>query len=110
VNGKLTLGENIADLAGLAAAHDAWRASLGDAEPPRAGALDGEQQFFVAYAQTWQVKMREQTLRRRLIVDGHAPGPYRALTVRNLDPWYAAFGVDPGDALYLPPEGRVRVW
>jgi putative endopeptidase len=110
VDGKLTLGENIADLAGLAAAYDAWRASLGGATPPRVGDLDGEQQFFVAYAQTWQTKPREAALRRQLLTDGHAPGRYRALTVRNLDPWYAAFDVQPGDALYLAPGERVRVW
>jgi predicted metalloendopeptidase len=110
VNGKLTLGENIADLAGLAAAYDAWRSSLGGAEPPRVAGLDGDQQFFVAYAQTWQAKFREASLRRRLITDGHAPAQSRALTVRNLDPWYAAFDVEPGDALYLAPGDRVQVW
>jgi putative endopeptidase len=110
VNGKLTLGENIADLAGLAAAYDAWRSSLGGAEPPRVAGLDGDQQFFVAYAQTWQAKFREASLRRRLITDGHAPAQYRALTVRNLDPWYAAFDVEPHDALYLAPGDRVQVW
>jgi putative endopeptidase len=110
VDGKLTLGENIADLAGLAAAYDAWRTSLGGTKPPRVGGLDGEQQFFVAYAQTWQTKPREVALRRQLLTDGHAPGRYRALTVRNLDPWYAAFDVQPRQALYLAPAERVRVW
>jgi putative endopeptidase len=110
VNGKLTLGENIADLAGLAATYDAWRASLGDAAPPRVGGLDGDQQFFVSYAQTWQTKMREPALRRQLMTDGHSPAVYRALTVRNLDAWYAAFAVEPGQALYLAPPERVRVW
>lgn len=110
VNGKLTLGENIADLAGLAAAYDGWRAALGSAPAPILDGLTGEQQFFVSYAQTWQSKAREESLRRRIATDGHAPGPYRALTVRNLDAWYAAFGVQPGQALYLAPEERVRVW
>ena len=110
VNGKLTLSENIADLAGLAAAYDAWRVSLGGAAPPRVGALDGEQQFFVGYAQTWQTKEREVALRRQLLTDGHAPARYRALAVRNLDPWYAAFDVQPGQALFLAPEARVKVW
>ena len=109
VNGKLTLSENIADLAGLAAAYDAWRASLADA-PPTVGGLGGEQQFFLAYAQTWQTKEREAALRRQLLTDGHAPARYRALTVRNLDPWYPAFDVQSGQALYLAPPDRVRVW
>jgi putative endopeptidase len=110
VNGKLTLSENIADLAGLAAAYDAWRASLGGAALPRVDGLDGEQQFFVGYAQTWQTKTREVALRRQLLTDGHAPDRFRAVTVRNVDPWYAAFDVQPGDALYLAPADRVRVW
>jgi putative endopeptidase len=110
VNGKLTLSENIADLAGLAAAYDAWRASLGGPAPPRVDGLDGEQQFFVGYAQTWQTKTREVALRRQLLTDGHAPDRFRAVTVRNVDPWYAAFDVQPGEALYLAPADRVRVW
>jgi putative endopeptidase len=111
VNGKLTLGENLADLAGLAASYDAWRAAVGsDAAAPASDGLTGEQQFFVAFAQTWQTKAREEALRRRIATDGHAPGQYRALTVRNLDAWYAAFGVKPGQAQYLAPEARVRVW
>ena len=110
VNGKLTLGENIADLAGLAAAYDAWRASLGGEPAPVVQGLSGEQQFFIAYAQAWRGKQREPALRHQLIVDGHAPAQYRAATVRNLDAWYEAFGVQPGDALYLEPRERVRVW
>ena len=110
VNGKQTLSENIADLAGLAAAHDAWRASLGGAAATAVDGLSGEQQFFVSYAQSWQSKEREAVLRRQILTDGHAPARYRALTVRNLDPWYAAFEVKAGQALYLPPDGRVRVW
>ncbi|HWO07844.1 MAG TPA: M13-type metalloendopeptidase, partial [Polyangiaceae bacterium] len=97
-------------LAGLAAAHDAWVASLNGTTPPEAQGLSGEQQFFVAYAQAWRNKQREPTLRQQLIVDGHAPAQYRAATVRNLDPWYAAFGVQPGAKLYLEPSRRVRVW
>jgi predicted metalloendopeptidase len=110
VNGKLTLGENIADLAGIAAAYDGWRASLGGAAPPVVDGLTGDQQFFVSFAQVWQSKMREATLRRRILTDGHSPGQYRALTVRNVDAWYAAFDVKPGQALFLAPEERVRVW
>ena len=110
VNGKLTLGENIADLAGLAAAHDAWVATLGGAPAPEADGFSGEQQFFLAFAQAWRGKQREATLRQQLIVDGHAPQEYRAATVRNLDAWYEAFDVKPGAALYLEPSQRVRVW
>ena len=110
VNGKLTLGENIADIAGLAAAYDAYRASLGGKEAPVIDGFTGDQRFFIAYAQAWATKMREETLRGRIATDGHAPGQYRALTVRNLDAWYKAFDVKEGDKLYLPPEKRVKVW
>lgn len=110
VKGKQTLGENIADLAGLAASYDAWRRALRGKPGPRALGLTGDQQFFVSYGQTWRRKTREPALRNQILTDGHAPGQYRALTVRNLDPWYPAFGVRPGDALYLAPADRVRVW
>ena len=110
VNGKLTLGENIADVAGLAAAYDGWRASLKGKEPGVIDGYSGDQRFFIAYAQAWATKMREETLRGRIATDGHAPGMYRALTVRNLDAWYKAFDVQPGDKLYLAPEQRVKVW
>jgi putative endopeptidase len=110
VNGKLTLGENIADLAGLAASHDAWLASLGGQPAPVVGGMTGEQQFFIAFGQIWRGKRREQMLRQQLITDGHAPEQYRSATVRNLDAWYEAFDVKPGQALYLEPRERVRVW
>ena len=110
VNGRQTVSENIADLAGLAAAHDAWRQSLHGRAPPVIGGLTGEQRFFISYAQSWRRKFREADLRRRLVADGHAPGEFRADTVRNLDAWYAAFDVRPGRKLYLAPAGRVRMW
>lgn len=110
VNGKLTLGENIADVAGLAAAYDAYIASLNGKPSPVIGGFTGEQRFFIGYTQTWATKMREQALRARIATDGHAPGQYRALTVRNLDAWYAAFDVKPEDKLYLAPEKRVKIW
>jgi len=110
VNGKLTLGENIADVAGLQAAYDAYRASLTGKEAPVIGGFTGDQRFFIAYAQTWATKMRDEALRQRVATDGHAPGMYRALTVRNLDAWYKAFDVKPGDKLYLKPEDRVKIW
>ena len=110
VNGKLTLGENIADVAGLAAAYDAYRASLGGKEAPVIDGFTGDQRFFIAYAQAWATKMRDAALRARIATDGHAPGNYRALTVRNNDAWYAAFNVQPTDKLYLAPDKRVKVW
>ena len=110
VNGKLTLGENIADVAGLQAAYDAYRASLNGKEAPVIDGFTGDQRFFIAYAQTWATKMRDEALRARIATDGHAPGMYRALTVRNLDAWYKAFDVKEGDTLYLAPDKRVRVW
>lgn len=110
VNGHQTLGENIADLAGLAASYDAWQASLGGKPAPEINGLSGDQQFFLAYAQSWCTYMRDAALRQRLINDGHAPAIYRALTVRNIDAWYKAFPVKEGDKLYLAPDKRVRVW
>jgi predicted metalloendopeptidase len=110
VNGALTLGENIADVAGLQAAYDAYRASLGGREAPVIDGLTGDQRFFIAYTQTWASKYRDAALRQRIATDGHAPGMFRALTVRNIDGWYEAFGVQASDAQYLVPEARVRVW
>jgi putative endopeptidase len=103
VNGTLTLSENIADVAGLSAAYDAYRA-LGHATP------DGDRAFFLSFAQAWKSKWREPLARQLLLTDGHAPDEFRADTVRNLDGWYEAFGVKPGERLYLAPPDRVRVW
>ncbi len=110
VNGKQTLSENIADVAGIAAAHDGWRRRSRGKEPPALSGFSGEQQFFLAYAQNWRSKIREPMARQRLVTDGHAPDHYRAATVRNVDAWYSAFAVKPGQQLYLSPEQRVRVW
>ncbi|HYE24955.1 MAG TPA: M13 family metallopeptidase, partial [Clostridia bacterium] len=110
INGQLTLAENIADVAGIAAAYDGYRASLGGKEAPVQGGFTGDQQFFIAYAQNWANKPREATLRQQVMTDGHSPGQYRALTVRNIDAWYSAFDVKPGAQLYLSPEERVRIW
>ncbi|HTG78188.1 MAG TPA: M13-type metalloendopeptidase, partial [Sphingomicrobium sp.] len=107
---KLTLGENIADVAGLQAAYEAYRASLNGKEPPVIDGFTGDQRFFIAYAQSWATKMRDEQLKARIATDGHAPGQYRALTVRNVDAWYKAFNVQPGDKLYLAPDKRVKVW
>ena len=110
VNGKLTLGENIADLAGLTAAYEAYRRSQGGRPAPKADGFTDDQQFFISFEQSWREKVREPALRNQVLTDGHAPGEYRALTVRNLDPWYSAFHVKPEQALYLKPEERVRIW
>jgi putative endopeptidase len=110
VKGEQTLGENIADVAGLSAAYDAYRASLGGKPGPEFSGYDSDQQFFISYAQTWRLKTREAALRQQLLTDGHAPAQYRALTVRNLDAWYPAFDVKEGDKLYLAPKDRVKVW
>jgi endothelin-converting enzyme/putative endopeptidase len=108
VNGKQTLGESIADLAGLSAAYDGYKAS-GQGAPPLDG-FSGDQQFFMAFAQNWGENVREATLRQQVMTDGHPPGEYRADTVRNIDAWYSAFEVKPGEKLYLAPEERVRIW
>jgi predicted metalloendopeptidase len=110
VNGKQCLSENIADLAGLAAAYDAWKAGLGGQPAPVVDGLSGDQQFFLSFGQSWQTKTRDAALRAEIATDGHAPPQYRAITVRNLDAWYAAFDVSPNDTLFLTPEARVRVW
>jgi len=110
VNGRLTLGENIADVAGLSAAYDAYRHSLGGKDAPTIDGFTGDQRFFLAHAQVWATKMREETLRQRVLTDGHTPGQFRALTGRNLDAWYSAFNVKPGQKLYLAPDKRVKVW
>jgi putative endopeptidase len=110
VNGKQTLSENIADVAGLSVAYDAWHLSLRGKPTPPTTPFSAEQQFFLAFAQSWREKQREAALRDQLVVDGHAPAEYRADTVRNLDAWYDAFSVKPGQKLYLAPDQRVRVW
>jgi putative endopeptidase len=110
VNGKQTIGENIADVAGLAAAYDAWKVSLGGTAAPMVDGLTGDQQFFLGYGQSWAHKEREAQLRHQLMTDVHAPARYRADTVRNLSQWYPAFEVEPGDKLYLAPADRVTVW
>ena len=110
VNGKQTSSENIADVAGLNAAYDAYRLSQGGNEAPTVLGLTGDQQFFLSFAQSWRYKIREEAARKRLVTDGHAPAEYRADTVRNLDAWYIAFEVQKGQALFLAPTARVRVY
>jgi putative endopeptidase len=103
INGHQVLSENIADLAGLAAAYDAYHLSLN-------GKPAHDEDFFVGYAQSWRSKAREELIRLQVTTDGHSPDQYRVATVRNLDPWYATFNVTPGQKMYVPPEKRVRVW
>lgn len=110
VDGRLTLGENIADVAGLATAYDAYQLSLQGAPARTLEGFTADQRFFLGFAQAWRSKSREQALRNSLLTDVHAPGQFRALTVRNIDAWYPAFAVKEGQALYLPPQQRVRVW
>jgi endothelin-converting enzyme/putative endopeptidase len=108
LNGKQTLGENIADVAGLTAAYDAFHIAYKSA--PAAGGLTPDQQFFLAFAQNYEGKAREGALRQQVLTDPHSPGQFRADTVRNLDAWYPAFDVKPGQALYLAPADRVHIW
>ncbi len=110
LNGKQTLAENIADVAGLSASYDAYRTSLGGKPAPVQEGFSGDQQYFIAYAQSRASKVREATLRQQVMVDSHSPSEWRAETVRNLNPWYASFDVKPGEKLYLPPGERVGVW
>ena len=111
VDGELTLGENIGDLTGLTMSYAAYKRSLGGKEAPVIDGFTGDQRFFLSYGQIWQRKFREEALRNRLKTDPHSPGEYRANgALRNFDPWYVAFDIQPTDALYLPPEKRVKIW
>jgi endothelin-converting enzyme/putative endopeptidase len=110
VNGRQTLGENIADVAGISAAYDGYHAALGGKPAPEQDGFSSDQQFFIAFGQNWGSKTREAALRRQLLTDPHAPSQYRADTVRNIDAWYPAFKVKAGETLYLAPDQRVRIW
>lgn len=109
VNGKLTLSENIADVAGISASYDAYRKAY-NGEAASSQGFTGDQRFFLSFGQIWRTKMRPQAMRNSILTNGHAPGEYRADTVRNIDAWYKAFDVKPGEKLYLAPKDRVRVW
>jgi len=110
VNGKLTLGENIADLAGLMVAYDAYHASLDGKEAPVIDGTSGDQRFYLGWAQIWRRSYREENLRQRLLTDPHSPSEQRAAIVRNLDPWYPAFTIPSDAKMALTPENRVRIW
>ncbi len=110
VNGELTLGENIADLAGLTVAYDAYKLSLNGKPAPVLDGFTGDQRFFLGWAQVWRNKYREPYLQQILTTDPHTPGNWRPHVVRNLDSWYSAFDVKPGTEYYLTPEQRIKVW
>ena len=110
VNGRQTLSENIADVAGLSVAYEGYKLSLAGKTAPARQGFTGDQQFFLSFAQSWREKWREALLRQMILTNGHAPSEYRADAVRNIDAWYAAFDVKPGQALYLAPQDRVRLW
>jgi predicted metalloendopeptidase len=111
INGRQTMGENIGDLSGLAVAYRAYHISLHGAEPPVIDGYTGDQRFFMGFAQIWRFKARDESLRNQLLTDAHSPGLYRSFVpLTNLDPFYKAFNVQPGDKLYRKPEDRVRIW
>ncbi len=110
INGKLTQTENIADLAGLSAAFDAYRGTLGSRAADQASVRQQDREFFIGFARSWRGKVRDEALPAQLATDGHAPESYRIATVRNIDAWYDAFDVQPGQRLYLEPKARVRIW
>jgi len=110
LNGKQTLAENIADVAGISAAYDGYRAAAAGKTESHQEGFSSDQQFFLAFAGNWRSKERDAALRQDVMTDGHSPDEYRASTVRNVDAWYAAFDVQPGDRLYLAPGDRVRIW
>jgi putative endopeptidase len=111
LNGEFTLGENIGDLSGLAVAYRAYRLSLQGKEDEVIDGFTGDQRFFIGWAQVWRRLYREENLEVRLTTDPHSHSEARANGVlRNFDPWYQAFDVQPGSALYLPPEQRVKIW
>ncbi|WP_363796722.1 M13 family metallopeptidase [Lysobacter firmicutimachus] len=111
VNGALTMGENIGDLGGISMAYTAYQLSLGGKPAPVIDGLSGDQRFFLSWGQIWKGKYRDEALLNQIKTNPHSPSQYRANgPLRNFDPWYRAFEVKPGDAMYLPPEQRVRIW
>jgi putative endopeptidase len=114
INGQLTMGENIGDLGGIQMAYAAYHRYLDEAaggEAPVIDGLTGDQRFFLAFAQVWRAEARDDALRAQLTTDPHSPPRFRVNgVVRNVDAWYRAFDVGADQALYLPPEARVRIW
>lgn len=110
VDGKATLFETVPDISGIAIAYDAYQRSLKGVEPPVLDGFSGDQRYFLAWAQNWRAKTRDEYMAFLLKNDFHPPSKVRPSFVRNLDAWYKAFDVQPGDKLYLPPEQRVIIW
>ena len=111
INPNLTMGENIADLGGLSIALQAYHESLGGKPAPMIDGLTGDQRVFMGWAQVWAGKMKEEAIRRQVASDPHSFRKFRVNgVVRNIDGWYTAFGVKPGEALYLKPDERARIW
>jgi predicted metalloendopeptidase len=110
IDGKRTLVENVADLAGLVSAFDAYRHSLGPRADDKEFVHQQDREFFIGFARAWRGKYRDEGLRTQVISNDHAPESWRVATVRNLDAWYEAFDVQPGDRLYLEPKARVHIW
>ncbi|MEY3986169.1 MAG: hypothetical protein RLZ59_1614 [Pseudomonadota bacterium] len=110
VNGELTLGENIADLAGVTIAYDAYKMSLKGKKATKLGGYTPDQRFFLGFGQVWRNKYREPVLLQQLTTDPHTPGHFRPYVVRNIDAWYSSFGVKPGEKFYLKPEDRAHIW
>ena len=111
VNGELTLGENIGDLSGVTIAYKAYKTSLNGKEAPIIDGLTGDQRFFIGYAQIWRGKHVEKSMRNRVATDPHSPGEFRALgSLSNMPQFYTAFNVKEGDAMYIAPEKRVKIW
>ncbi len=111
INGRLTMGENIGDLSGIAVAYRAYQISLNGKPAPVVGGFTGDQRFFIGYGQIWRTKSRDEALRNQLLTDSHSPGMYRAFVpLTNIDAFYAAFNLKPGDKLYRAPADRVKIW
>ena len=105
------MGENIGDLGGITLGLEAWRTSLAGKPAPVIDGFTGDQRVFLGWAQVWRSLYRDEALRQQLVGDPHSPGMIRAVApLRNIDAWYEAFGVKPGDELWLAPEDRVRIW
>jgi putative endopeptidase len=111
VNPALTMGENIADFAGISVALDAYHRSLGGKPAPVLDGLTGDQRFFLSFAQVWREKQRDDALRSQVTTDPHSPGRFRVLgPIRNVQAWYDAFGITPDNPMYIPPEKRAHIW
>jgi len=111
INGALTMGENIGDMSGLEVAYTAYKMSLNGKPAPVIAGLTGDQRFFLAFAQAWRGKQRDDAIKTQVASDPHSPRRYRILgPLRNMDEWYEAFGIKPGSKFYIPPEQRVKIW